>query len=177
MLNQPRPQGFSLKKWVGPHPVFEGKALGTRLMLNSNCRGCWQRSLPLPDLSRKIEGDTMIWQKKHKVKTLEIRITQIFWPVSRLDSAWNLKVRIQFSSIKKVVSGYLRVVVIFNLLLTHISKHLKIYIAWNWFTVLFNSNIKNPLVDIKLSAQAPIIVGIANHCANSRLNWIQVSLS
>ena len=35
---QPRPQGFSLKKWVGrekalfpPHPFFEGKALGTRL--------------------------------------------------------------------------------------------------------------------------------------------------
>ena len=116
-------------------------------------------------------------KKKHKVKTLEIRITQIFWPVSRLDSAWNLKVRIQFSSIKKVVSGYLRVVVIFNFLLTHISKHFKIYIAWNSFTVHFNSNIKNPLVDIKLSAQAPIIVGIANHCANSRLNWIQVSLS
>ena len=29
-LYQPRPQGFSLKKWVG-HPLFEGKALGTRL--------------------------------------------------------------------------------------------------------------------------------------------------
>ena len=28
---QPRPQGFSLKKWVGPHPFFKGKALGTRL--------------------------------------------------------------------------------------------------------------------------------------------------
>ena len=29
---QPRPQGFSLKKWVGPpHPFFEGKSLGTRL--------------------------------------------------------------------------------------------------------------------------------------------------
>ena len=35
---QPRPQGFSLRKWVGrekalfpPHPFFEGKALGTRL--------------------------------------------------------------------------------------------------------------------------------------------------
>ena len=28
---QPRPQGFSLKKWVAPHPFFEGKALGTRL--------------------------------------------------------------------------------------------------------------------------------------------------
>ena len=27
---QPRPQGFSLK-WVGPHPFFKGKALGTRL--------------------------------------------------------------------------------------------------------------------------------------------------
>ena len=26
---QPRPQGFSLKKWT--HPFFEGKALGTRL--------------------------------------------------------------------------------------------------------------------------------------------------
>ena len=25
------PQGFSLKKWVGPHPIFEGKSLGTRL--------------------------------------------------------------------------------------------------------------------------------------------------
>ena len=68
-------------------------------------------------------------KKKHKVKTPEIRITQIFWPVSWLDSAWNLKVRMQFSSIKKVVSGYLRdIVVIFNSLLTHISKHLKIYI-------------------------------------------------
>ena len=32
--HQPRPQGFSLKKWVGrekPHPFFKGKALGTRL--------------------------------------------------------------------------------------------------------------------------------------------------
>ena len=30
---QPRPQGFSLKKWVGPSPgdEVEGKALGTRL--------------------------------------------------------------------------------------------------------------------------------------------------
>ena len=27
---QPRLQRFSLKKWVGPHPFFEGKALGTR---------------------------------------------------------------------------------------------------------------------------------------------------
>ena len=30
---QPRPQGFSLKKMGGaPHPFFEGKALGTRLV-------------------------------------------------------------------------------------------------------------------------------------------------
>ena len=32
---QPRPQGFSLKKWVGrekPHPFFKGKTLGTRLI-------------------------------------------------------------------------------------------------------------------------------------------------
>ena len=32
---QPRPQDFSLKKWVGwerPHPFFKGKALGTRLV-------------------------------------------------------------------------------------------------------------------------------------------------
>ena len=31
---QPRPQGFSLQKWVGlfpPYPFFKGKALGTRL--------------------------------------------------------------------------------------------------------------------------------------------------
>ena len=28
---QPRPQGFSLNKWVAP-PIFEGKALGTRLV-------------------------------------------------------------------------------------------------------------------------------------------------
>ena len=37
-LVQPRPQGFSLKKWVGlflPHPFFEGKALGMRLCLVS----------------------------------------------------------------------------------------------------------------------------------------------
>ena len=27
-------------------------------MLNMNCRGCRQRFLPLPDLSRKIEGDS-----------------------------------------------------------------------------------------------------------------------
>ena len=35
-LCQPRPQGFSLKKWVElfpPHPFFKGKALGTRLAL------------------------------------------------------------------------------------------------------------------------------------------------
>ena len=31
MIVQPRPQGFSLKKWVGRHPFLEGKALGTRL--------------------------------------------------------------------------------------------------------------------------------------------------
>ena len=32
---QPRPQGFSLTKWVGrekPHPFFKGKALGTRVV-------------------------------------------------------------------------------------------------------------------------------------------------
>ena len=28
-------------------------------MLNMNCRGCQQRFLPLPDLSRKIEGDSV----------------------------------------------------------------------------------------------------------------------
>ena len=28
---QPRPQGFSLKKWVGPTHIFKGKAVGTRL--------------------------------------------------------------------------------------------------------------------------------------------------
>ena len=32
-LMQLRPQGFSLTKWVGLHPFFEGKALGTRLKL------------------------------------------------------------------------------------------------------------------------------------------------
>ena len=32
LWDQPRPQGFSLKKWVGPHPFFKGKALGTRLL-------------------------------------------------------------------------------------------------------------------------------------------------
>ena len=31
LLFQPRPQGFSLKKWVG-HPFFNGKVLGTRLL-------------------------------------------------------------------------------------------------------------------------------------------------
>ena len=31
---QPRPQGFSLKKWVGrENPFFEGKALGTKLCI------------------------------------------------------------------------------------------------------------------------------------------------
>ena len=30
---QPRPQGFSLKKWVA-HPFFKGKALGMRLTVN-----------------------------------------------------------------------------------------------------------------------------------------------
>ena len=30
--SQPRPQGFSLKKWVKRYPFFEGKALGTRLL-------------------------------------------------------------------------------------------------------------------------------------------------
>ena len=29
---QPHPQGFSLKKWVGAHPFFKGKALGMRLL-------------------------------------------------------------------------------------------------------------------------------------------------
>ena len=27
-IKQPRPQGFSLKKWVGRNPFFKGKALG-----------------------------------------------------------------------------------------------------------------------------------------------------
>ena len=31
MIVQPCPQDFSLKKWVGRHPFFEAKALGTRL--------------------------------------------------------------------------------------------------------------------------------------------------
>ena len=31
----------------------------TRLVLNVNCRGCWQRFLPLSDLSRKIEGNLL----------------------------------------------------------------------------------------------------------------------
>ena len=34
---QPRPQGFSLKKWVGRHhPFLKGKALGTRLTCTSS---------------------------------------------------------------------------------------------------------------------------------------------
>ena len=41
---QPRPQGFSLKKWVGPHPFFKGKALGTRL------HGVWILISQLPVL-------------------------------------------------------------------------------------------------------------------------------
>ena len=40
LSNQPRSQGFSLKKWVGPpHPFFEGKALGTRLLSNACLAG------------------------------------------------------------------------------------------------------------------------------------------
>ena len=41
---QPRPQSFSLKKWVGreklfpPHPFFKGKALGTRLLETENIK-------------------------------------------------------------------------------------------------------------------------------------------
>ena len=30
-------------------------------MLNTNCLECRQRFLPLPDLSRKIEGDSVRW--------------------------------------------------------------------------------------------------------------------
>ena len=37
-FDQPRPQGFSLKKWVAPHPFFKGKALGTRLYFDT-----WKR--------------------------------------------------------------------------------------------------------------------------------------
>ena len=33
--NQPRPQGFSLKKWVEP-PIFEGEALEIRLFWYTN---------------------------------------------------------------------------------------------------------------------------------------------
>ena len=42
---QPRPQGFSPKKWVGPHPCFKGKALGTRL-------STIDQSLPIIDNNR-----------------------------------------------------------------------------------------------------------------------------
>ena len=35
---QPRPQGFSLKKCVGGHPFFKGKALGARLGWGMNLR-------------------------------------------------------------------------------------------------------------------------------------------
>ena len=38
MVDQPHPQGFSLKKMGGalflPHPFFKGNALGTRLMVD-----------------------------------------------------------------------------------------------------------------------------------------------
>ena len=45
--SQPRPQGFSLKKWVGwagvaPHPFFEGKALWTRLIRSQFCKSIFQ---------------------------------------------------------------------------------------------------------------------------------------
>ena len=43
-INQPRPQGFSLKKWVGPPPFFEGKALGTRLKINNKTKNSRQFS-------------------------------------------------------------------------------------------------------------------------------------
>ena len=45
---QPRPQGFSLKKWVG-HPFFKGKALGTRL-------GFFSDFLRAQNMVRVIEG-------------------------------------------------------------------------------------------------------------------------
>ena len=38
---QPRPQGFSLKKWVAPHPIFKGKAQGTRLHY-ANTKRCFR---------------------------------------------------------------------------------------------------------------------------------------
>ena len=41
-------------------------------MLNMNCRGCRQRFLPLPDLSRKIEGDYVCRVAIHGDKTEKI---------------------------------------------------------------------------------------------------------
>ena len=34
-----------------------------------NCRGCWQGVLPLPDLSRKIEGGTVCRVPQHLLST------------------------------------------------------------------------------------------------------------
>ena len=57
---QPRPQGFSLKKWVGPHPFFEGKALGTRLWTTRSSLVCIPCVTRMPvwcqDLKRNTKG-------------------------------------------------------------------------------------------------------------------------
>ena len=61
---QPHPQGLSLKKWVGCHPFFKGKALGTRLWLSllHKKQGwhCWLECGPsVCEVSSSIRGDTI----------------------------------------------------------------------------------------------------------------------
>ena len=45
VYGQPRPQGLSLKNWVGPTHFFEGKALRTRLVYGV---GVWAGKRHIP---------------------------------------------------------------------------------------------------------------------------------
>ena len=56
IIHQLRPQGFSLKKWVGPHPFFKGKALRTRLIIHMRDT----RKHVLPKFIRFFYGDAML---------------------------------------------------------------------------------------------------------------------
>ena len=58
-------------------------------MLNMNCLGCRQRSLPLPDLSRKIKGDSVrrvFWKRLFTSAKITLTTNNAFWLVESRDA-------------------------------------------------------------------------------------------
>ena len=87
-IHQLRPQGFSLKKWVGPHPFFKGKSPGYEVD-NSYARYSETRFTQIYKV--------FLWRRHVGVALRETNRNISFWCVNSSESA---PVRVELIKIK-----------------------------------------------------------------------------